>query len=375
MFFTCSSSCSDPSHQHLSNDYAQMMATKTTKKAAASTQAASLAKSKNPQKTLPTTQKIVKNSKGKHLIVDIHCHYLNPEVNAKTAHLNAPSYDPTVIYANDITNQTNILQMKTRAPKLMGIEERLQDMDKMGVDIQAVAPAPYHYFYFTDPELGASLARDVNHGIANVVASHPDRFVGLGSVPLQNPKMAVKELEYPSLGLEKFFAKANELGIVVFMHPLGFTQGERLSNHYFNNVIGNPLETTIAVSHLIFDGVIARYPKIKFLAAHGGGFLAHYWARMDHAWGARKDCRTVIKKKPSSYLEKIYFDTITHDPEMLGNLVNRFGANHVMLGTDYPYDMADDHPLKTIRAVKGLSTSDRQLIEGGNAVKLMKIKI
>jgi aminocarboxymuconate-semialdehyde decarboxylase len=375
-----------------------MMATKTTKKAAASTQAASLAKSKNPQKTLPTTQKIVKNSKGKHLIVDIHCHYLNPEVNAKTAHLNAPSYDPTVIYANDITNQTNILQMKTRAPKLMGIEERLQDMDKMGVDIQAVAPAPYHYFYFTDPELGASLARDVNHGIANVVASHPDRFVGLGSVPLQNPKMAVKELEYcvkklglkgveictnvngknltdPSLGLEKFFAKANELGIVVFMHPLGFTQGERLSNHYFNNVIGNPLETTIAVSHLIFDGVIARYPKIKFLAAHGGGFLAHYWARMDHAWGARKDCRTVIKKKPSSYLEKIYFDTITHDPEMLGNLVNRFGANHVMLGTDYPYDMADDHPLKTIRAVKGLSTSDRQLIEGGNAFKLMKIKI
>jgi aminocarboxymuconate-semialdehyde decarboxylase len=375
-----------------------MMATKTTKKAAASSQVASLAKSKNSQKTLPTTQKIVKNSKGKHLVVDIHCHYLNPEVNAKTAHLNAPSYDPTVIYANDITNQTNILQMKTRAPKLMGIEERLQDMDKMGVDIQAVAPAPYHYFYFTDPELGASLARDVNHGIANVVASHPDRFVGLGSVPLQNPKMAVKELEYcvkklglkgveictnvngknltdPSLGLEKFFAKANELGIVVFMHPLGFTQGERLSNHYFNNVIGNPLETTIAVSHLIFDGVIARYPKIKFLAAHGGGFLAHYWARMDHAWGARKDCRTVIKKKPSSYLEKIYFDTITHDPEMLGNLVNRFGANHVMLGTDYPYDMADDHPLKTIRAVKGLSTSDRQLIEGGNAVKLMKIKI
>jgi aminocarboxymuconate-semialdehyde decarboxylase len=375
-----------------------MMATKTTQKVASNSQAASLAKSKNSQKKIPATQQIVKNSKGKHLVVDIHCHYLNPEVNAKTAHLNAPSYDPTVIYANDLTNQTNILQMKTRAPKLMGIEERLQDMDKMGVDIQAVAPAPYHYFYFTDPELGASLARDVNHGIANVVASHPDRFVGLGSVPLQNPKMAVKELEYcvkklglkgveictnvngknltdPSLGLEKFFAKANELGIVVFMHPLGFTQGERLSNHYFNNVIGNPLETTIAVSHLIFDGVIARYPKIKFLAAHGGGFLAHYWARMDHAWGARKDCRTVIKKKPSSYLEKIYFDTITHDPEMLGNLVNRFGANHVMLGTDYPYDMADDHPLKTIKAVKGLSTSDRQLIEGGNAVKLMKIKI
>jgi len=210
--------------------------------------------------------------------------------------------------------------------------------------------------------------------------------------------MAVKELEYcvktlglkgveictnvngknltdPSLGLEKFFAKANELGCVIFMHPLGFTQGERLTNHYFNNVIGNPLETTVAVSHLIFDGVVARYPKIKFICAHGGGFLAHYWARMDHAWGARKDTRTVIKKKPSSYLEKFYFDTITHDSEMLGNLIRRFGADHVMLGTDYPYDMADDHPLQTIRGVKKLSVADRQLIEGGNAIKMMKIKI
>jgi aminocarboxymuconate-semialdehyde decarboxylase len=96
---------------------------------------------------------------------------------------------------------------------------------------------------------------------------------------------------------------------------------------------------------------------------------------MDHAWGARKDTRTVIKKKPSSYLEKFYFDTITHDSEMLGNLIRRFGADHVMLGTDYPYDMADDHPLQTIRGVKKLSVADRQLIEGGNAVKMMKIKL
>jgi len=400
MFYTCSSSCSNPAHNHGSSDSAEMMATNATKKASASSKgAAKTAAKKAPaKKVLAPTQTMVKNKKGQHLVVDIHCHYLNPEVNAKTAHLNAPSYDPTVIFATDITNETNIAQMKTRAPKLMGVDERIKDMDKMGVDIQAVAPAPYHYFYFTEADLGASLARDVNDGIANVVAGNPDRFVGLGSVPLQNAELAVKELEYcvktlglkgveictnvngknltdPSLGLEKFFAKANELGCVIFMHPLGFTQGDRLRNHYFNNVIGNPLETTVAVSHLIFDGIIQRYPKIKFIAAHGGGFLAHYWARMDHAWGARKDCRTVIKKKPSSYLEKIYFDTITHDSEMLGNLIRRFGADHVMLGTDYPYDMADDHPLDTIRGVKRLSSEDRKLIEGGNAVKMMKIKI
>ncbi len=377
MFYTCSPQCSDPTHNHA--------------KPSATSQAATRAK------PVAKTQTIVKNSKGKSKIVDIHCHYLNPVVNQKTAHLNAAKYDPTVTYANALTNETNVKQMKDRAPKLMGIEQRMADMDRMGVDIQAVCPAPYHYFYFTEPDLGASLAREVNEGIAALVAAHPDRFVGMGSVPLQNAELAVQELEYavkklglkgveintnvnglnltdPKLGLEKFFAKANELGVVIFMHPLGFTQGERLTNHYFNSVIGNPLDTTIAVSHLIFDGVVQRNPKIKFIAAHGGGFIAHYWARMDHAWKARPDCRTVIKRKPSSYLEKFYFDTITFDPAMLKNLIDRYGADHVLLGTDYPYDMGEDDPLGLIRAVKRLPADQRRQIEGLNAMKLLKIK-
>lgn len=387
MFFTCSPSCTDPSHRHGPHKAATV--------SAAATKTAAKSRTQVPVK--PATQKTVRNSKGKLKVVDVHCHYLNPEVNKKTAHLNAAQYDPTVIYANDLTNATNVSQMRDRAPKLMGIDVRIQDMDRMGVDIQAVSPAPYHYFYFTEPALGAELAREVNEGIANVVSLHPDRFVGIGSVPLQNAELAVRELEYcvkklglkgveintnvnglnltdPRLGLEKFFAKANELGIVIFMHPLGFTQGERLSNHYFNNVIGNPLETTVAVSHLIFDGVVARYPKIKFIAAHGGGFIAHYWARMDHAWRARPDTRTVIKKKPSSYLEKFYFDSITFDPRMLKQLIDRYGADRVLLGTDYPYDMGEDDPRGLIAAVPRLSAADRRLIEGGNAMKLFKIK-
>ncbi len=381
MFYTCAPQCSDPNHNH----------TKPGTASNAKSQAATRAK------PVAKTQTIVKNSKGKSKIVDIHCHYLNPVVNQKTAHLNAAKYDPTVTFANALTNETNVKQMKDRAPKLMGIEQRMADMDRMGVDIQAVCPAPYHYFYFTEPDLGASLAREVNEGIAALVAAHPDRFVGMGSVPLQNAELAVQELEYavkklglkgveintnvnglnltdPKLGLEKFFAKANELGVVIFMHPLGFTQGERLTNHYFNNVIGNPLDTTIAVSHLIFDGVVQRNPKIKFIAAHGGGFIAHYWARMDHAWKARPDCRTVIKRKPSSYLEKFYFDTITFDPAMLKNLIDRYGADHVLLGTDYPYDMGEDDPLGLIRAVKRLPADQRRQIEGLNAMKLLKIK-
>jgi aminocarboxymuconate-semialdehyde decarboxylase len=387
MFFTCSPSCADPAHHHTA---AERMS-----RSAAATKTA--AKSRTQVAAKSSTQKTVRNSKGKLKVVDVHCHYLNPVINQKTAHLNAAQYDPTVIFANDLTNATNVNQMRDRAPKLMGIDVRLKDMDRMGVDIQAVAPAPYQYYYFTEPAYGAELAREVNEGIASVVAKHPDRFVGMGSVPLQNAELAVKELEYcvkklglrgveintnvnglnltdPSLGLEKFFAKANELGIVLFMHPLGYTQGDRLRNHYFNNVIGNPLETTVAVSHLIFDGVVARHPKIKFLAAHGGGFIAHYWARMDHAWRARPDTRTVIKKKPSSYLEKFYFDTITFDPRMLKQLIDRYGADHVMLGTDYPYDMGEDDPRGLVAGVNRLSAADRRLIEGGNAMKLFKIK-
>jgi aminocarboxymuconate-semialdehyde decarboxylase len=127
----------------------------------------------------------------------------------------------------------------------------------------------------------------------------------------------------------------------------------------------------VALSHLIFDGVIERNPKIKFIAAHGGGFLAHYWARMDHAWRARPDTRTVISKRPSSYLEKVYFDSITFDPRMLKQLIDRYGANHVLLGTDYPYDMGEDHPRKLIAGVKGLTDLQRRQIEGLNARRLL----
>jgi aminocarboxymuconate-semialdehyde decarboxylase len=260
-----------------------------------------------------------------------------------------------------------------------------------------VSPAPFQYYYFAEPTFGAELAREVNDGIANIVATHPKRFAGIGTVPLQNADMAVAELNRavkdlglrgieinthvngknltdPSLGLEKFFARVAELGVALFIHPNGFSDAQRLTEHYFNNVIGNPLETTVAVSHLIFDGVMQRNPKLKVVLAHSGGYLAHYWARMDHAHRARPDCKTVIKKKPSSYLEKFYFDTITFDPGMLKNLIDRFGADHVMLGTDYPYDMGEDDPVGLINSVKGLKKIDKDLIMGGNAAKLLKIK-
>jgi len=374
MFFKCQPNCCHPAHRH-----------------------SAAAAKKSAKKSIAVAVKKSSSTAKKSLKIDIHCHYFNPTVAQKAAVMKPAEQEMAYVYANQLTRDVNVKQMKDRAPKLSDIAVRLKDMDRMGVDVQAVSPAPFQYYYFAEPTFGAELAREVNDGIANIVATHPKRFAGIGTVPLQNADMAVAELNRavkdlglrgieinthvngknltdPSLGLEKFFARVAELGVALFIHPNGFSDAQRLTEHYFNNVIGNPLETTVAVSHLIFDGVMQRNPKLKVVLAHSGGYLAHYWARMDHAHRARPDCKTVIKKKPSSYLEKFYFDTITFDPGMLKNLIDRFGADHVMLGTDYPYDMGEDDPVGLINSVKGLKKIDKDLIMGSNAAKLLKIK-
>ena len=335
---------------------------------------------------------IVKSKKRGNLKIDIHCHYLNRDVAAKVAHLNPAQYEPSVCFANTMTREVNMKQMKDRAGMLSDIGVRLKHMDRMGIDVQAVSPAPNQLYYWTEAGMGQELARAVNEGIAKVVAGRPDRFVGLGTVPLQDPGLAVGELEFamkslglkgveinPNVngkeltksGLDKFFAAAERLGAVIFMHPIGYTDGGRLMDHYFNNVIGNPLETTVATAHLIFEGVMERHPKLKIVLPHAGGYLAHYWARMDHAWKARPDCRTILKKKPSKSLEKFYFDTITFDPTMLNQLIERFGADHVLLGTDYPYDMGVEDPVGFINKISGLNTVSKNKIMGANAARLL----
>jgi aminocarboxymuconate-semialdehyde decarboxylase len=376
MMFTCmTADCRDPRHNHGA--------------ARPQPRSARMAKARS--------RRTVRGPKGKSLRVDIHCHYLNPAVAAKVAHLNPAQYDPLVRFASETTREVNVKQMRDRSPKLSSIETRLKDMDRMGIDIQAVSPAPNQTYYWTEPELGIELARAVNDRLAEIVAAWPQRFVALGTVPLQHADLAVGELERcvkdlgfrgveintsvngmdltdPRLGLEKFFAKVQELDVVIFMHPTGFTQGDRLTDHYFNNVIGNPLETTIAASHLIFDGVLQRNPRLKVVLPHAGGYLAHYWARMDHAYRARPDCRTVIKRAPSSYLKKMYFDTIAFDPTMLRQMVDKYGAGQVLLGTDYPYDMGVDDPVGFIASVPRLKRDARARIEGGNAARLLKIR-
>jgi aminocarboxymuconate-semialdehyde decarboxylase len=385
MMFTCGTqACTDPRHGHSLVPELRKAAAKATAAPRAAVRA-------------PASPRVVRDRKGRSQRIDIHCHYLNPEVQAKLMPLNPAQYDAARVYANALTREVNVKQMKDRAPNLSSIEVRLKDMDRMGIDIQAVSPAPNQCSYWAEPDLGLEISRMVNDRLAEIAATWPERFVGLGTVPLQNADMAVDELVRcvkklglrgveinpnvngleltdPKLGLDKLFAKVQELGVVIFMHPLGFTQGERLIDHYFNNVIGNPLETTVAVSHLIFDGVMARYPRLKIVLPHAGGYLAHYWARMDHAHRARPDCHTVIKKAPTSYLKKFYFDTITFDRDMLRNLIDKWGDDHVVLGTDYPYDMGEVDPVGLVESVARLTRAEKERIMGGNAARLLGIK-
>lgn len=330
------------------------------------------------------------------LKVDFHCHCFNASAAAKAAVLKPFERDPSIVYATQMTRDVNMRQMKERSARFTDVATRLRDMDRMGIDVQALSPAPAQYYYYAEPGFGLELAREVNDSIAGMVAANPQRFVGLGTVPLQDPKLAVRELERcvrklgfrgleigtnvngmdladPRLKLDRFFAKAQELDVVLFMHPMGFTHADRLTDHYFNNIIGNPLESTLAVSHLIFGGVLDRHPKLKFCVAHGGGYLPHYHARMDHGWKARPDARTVLKKKPSSYLKKFFYDTITFNAGLLENLIERVGARQVMLGSDYPFDMGDDDPVGLVEGLRGLDEADRARILGGNAARLLKI--
>ncbi len=333
---------------------------------------------------------VVRGPKGKSRVVDLHCHLESPRA-AKL--MSDPKYRPFAL-GNEHTREVNRKQMADIRPQMESVERRLADMDKMGVDVQAVSSAPYFFFYNAEPELGRQSAQLVNEDIAALCAKHPDRFVGLGTLPLQDTQMAIAELErcVKQLGLRgielgthvegeelssprlaPLWAKLEELDVVIFMHPSGITHPQRLLDHYLSNILGNPLESMIAVSHLIFDGVLERHGKLKLVIAHGGGSRPAYAGRQDHGWRAREDVRAGVPKPPSEYLKRLYFDTMVFEADQLQFLIRKYGADHIVLGTDYPYDMGHYTPLDLIAKVEGLSAADAEAVSGGNAARLLRL--
>jgi aminocarboxymuconate-semialdehyde decarboxylase len=325
----------------------------------------------------------------KRFVVDIHSHLNIPAADALVRpHLSGHLFHA---FSCPATDEVNRQLFREIGAKLNVVDARIADMDRLGVDVQAISPVPPQMYYTVDADLGLQASRIVNDGIAEAVSKYPDRLVGLGTVPLQAPELAIQEMKrcVNELGLRgieissnvagrelaepqfrPFFAAAEELDVLLFMHPLGFTHGQRLSEHYLNNLIGNPLESTIAVAHLIFGGVLDSYPGLKLCVAHGGGYLPTYWGRLDHAWRARADCRQHINKPPSEYLRQLYFDTLVFDRKHLRFLVDTYGADRLVMGTDYPFDMAEPDP---VGFHQELGEAERDKILGGNAARLLKL--
>lgn len=277
------------------------------------------------------------------------------------------------------------------------VSVRLAAMDATGIDVQALSISVGQYYHWADRDLAAKIIRVQNEKLAEVSAAHPDRFVPIGAVALQHPDLAAAQLEHAvrELGhrgvmitgsidgaelsdprFHPFWAMAEALDVVVFIHPRGFPEGAaRLQgNGRLGNIIGNPLETTIALSHLIFEGTLDRYPGVKIIAAHGGGFLPSYIGRSDHCHSSDdRGCRGNEKKKPSDYLGQIYFDSLVYRTQNLRHLIDEAGVSQVVLGTDYPYGMENRNGIAHILSVPGLTDDERQAILGGTLARLLKL--
>ncbi|MBV8890277.1 MAG: amidohydrolase family protein [Alphaproteobacteria bacterium] len=338
------------------------------------------------------------HARGKWFTIDIHCHVLNEQAAAMVSDERAAAAieQPRTRFANERTREVNRQQAERTRIQFTSVETRLADMDQMGIDIQAISPSPIQTYYGLDPDLGIATARLVNDNIADICGRHPDRFVGLGTVPFQAPDLAVAELDrlHKSLGLRgiematnvagadlsqphfrKIFARIEELGLTIFMHPTGFPEARRFADHYFTNLIGNPLDSTVAVHHLIFGGALHDHPNLKLVVAHGGGYLPAYSGRIDHGAAARPDCCENLRHMPTTYLSRLFFDTIVFTHHQLEYLVRQFGADHVLMGTDYPADMGEVDPIGFIEGASGLDDVERRAILGHNAARLLAIEI
>ncbi|MET0672061.1 MAG: amidohydrolase family protein [Microbacterium pygmaeum] len=331
-------------------------------------------------------------------VVDVHAHLLLPALHAEVER-RAPQ---EVAEAADLERRRNGIEslkasgamIGARIPKLTDVGARLAAMDEQGVHRQWVSVSPNHFYPWASEGLAGWVASETNRLIAEHVAQAPDRLVGLGVVPLQHPERIVEYLDDAVLGrglagveissfagdvelsderLEPFWARAAELGCVVFLHPFGCSLDERLDRFYLSNTVGQPTENAVALSHLIFAGVLDRHPDLKIVAAHGGGYLPFAIGRSDRAWHVRPEAHR-CEHAPSSYLRRLWFDTVVHDPVALRHLVEVAGGARVLMGSDFPFDMGSDDPITLLRSA-GLPIEIERRILGENADALVGSRV
>lgn len=327
-------------------------------------------------------------------VIDAHSHLKVPGAAELAMEHFSPELDPRSLYSTDQTNALNRAYHDCVHDRFTEPAARLEDMEIMGVDAQAIALAPPQYFYWLNRAEATRISSMQNDAIAEIAAANPQQFWGVGTLPMAHPAEAVKEayrlrneldiraieigtdvvgVDLDDPKFEPVWEALAELGTVVTLHPAGFTEARRLSDYYLVNVIGLPLSSTLAVTRLILGGVFERHPLLRMLVVHGGGYLPFYSARTDHAFRHRPEMREHIDRLPSEYLSNLWFDSTVFSPVLLKQLVEQYGDDRVLLGTDYPFDMGQGNPVDFI-ASAGLTDDQRAKVLGRNAEELFGLK-
>ena len=325
-------------------------------------------------------------------IIDAHTHLLveDAEVLAAQIKQHYPS-SAGIDFQGIESRKTNRAKFAETGKGLTDVRTKLSDMDRMGVDISVLSASPISYHAWAEGEDAVRLSRLQNEAMSDIVARYPDRFIALATVPIQDVTLGTAELTHAVKNLghrgvmmqtnfrgrdldhpvfEPFYNQLETLDVPLFLHPHDVAGYERCQDYYLTNLIGNPLDTTIAVSRMLLGGVFERHPGLKVCLVHGGGQFPFIKGRLDHGYHERPEARKLAPKAPSAYLGQLWFDTITHWDPALTFLIDQFGEDHVYLGSDYPFDMADRDGVERIRRLVPSKKVQGKIL-GGNAAKLL----
>jgi aminocarboxymuconate-semialdehyde decarboxylase len=326
--------------------------------------------------------------------IDCHTHILTDETIGLLAK-EAPWVSPKLTPIDDDFAVLEIAGTPYRPFPRGGweLERRFKDMAAAEVDVHVLSATPQTYLYDQDPAMTVATSILQNEQIAKLVKAHPDRFTGIATLPMQAPERAAEELtravrqlgmrgamigsnvvgknlDDPSL--EPVWAAAEELGAFMIIHPANVAGADRLRSYYLQNLIGNPLDTTIAAACLVFGGVMERHPKLNVLLVHGGGFVPYQAGRWAHGWRVRPEPKVNIKQSPEPWINRFYYDTILHAKPQLEFLVASVGPTRVLMGSDYPYDMGTGECVRQVDAL-WIDDSEKAAILNGNVVQLLGI--
>lgn len=324
--------------------------------------------------------------------IDVHAHILTQETIGLLAR-ETPKIAPKLSAMDDEFATLDVAGTVYRNFPRGGwdLDRRLHDMTASMVDVQVLSVSPQTFVYGQEPAVASAFARIQNEQLAGLAKARPERFLAIATLPMQAPERAADELRHAvtTLGLrgaqigsniagrnlddpqfEPVWATAAELDAFFLVHPNNVAGADRLSSYYLTNLIGNPLDTTIAAACLIFGGVLERYPSLRFCLAHGGGFVPYQAGRLVHGWHVRAEPKKKLARSPADALKRLYFDTIVHSKDALEFLVGSAGADHVLLGSDYPFDMGMPTGVTTVRALP-IAPTDQNAILGGTAHALL----